>query len=299
MYARYELNQSPFYNLNRKKELFRLLRTSSNGVKRIENANVLYARASANGREIEKPRDDLKRLQKRIEDLLKRNKIPDFIHGPAKGKSYITNASLHVGANEIRCLDIASYFQSTSSKRVFSFFKSRLHCSEDVSGILCMLTTLKGRLPTGSPSSPLISYFAHMEMWESINVLVRSYNCTLSVYIDDVTISGDEVPGSLKNEVKRVLNQYGLRSKKSKEKYYRQGHPAEITGIIVNANKPLSIPRRQHKKMHNTRNSISLVDNEYEGYSLTLKLQGYKAQKSQVEKFLEKASYSAVRELGE
>lgn len=294
MYARYELNQSPFYKLNRKKDLFRLLRTSSNGVNRIKNANVLYARASVNGREIEKPRDDLKRLQKRIEDLLKRNKIPGFIHGPAKGKSYITNASVHIGANEIRCLDIASYFQSTSSKKVFSFYESRLHCSKDVAGILCMLTTHKGRLPTGSPSSPLVSYFANIEMWESINALVKSYNCTLSVYIDDVTISGDKVPRALKNKVKQVLNQYGLRSKRAKEKYYRRGHPAEITGIIVGADKSLNVPRRQHKKAHETRNSISLVDDEYEGYSLALRLQGYDAQKTQVEKFLVSASYSAV-----
>ena len=295
MYARYKLDQSPFYNLKRKKDLFRLLHTSSNGVKRIKNASVLYARASVNGREIEKPRDDLKRLQKRIEDLLKRNKIPGFIHGPAKGKSYITNASVHIGANEIRCLDITSYFQSTSSKKVFSFFESGLHCSKDVSGILCMLTTHKGRLPTGSPSSPLVSYFAHIEMWEAINVLVRSYNCTLSVYIDDVTISGDEVSGTLNHEVKKTLKKYGLRSKKSKEKYYRQGHPAEVTGIIVGAGKPLSVPRRQHKKMHELRNSISLVDNEYEGYSLASQLQGYEAQRAQVEKFLFSASYNAIR----
>ncbi|MEL6628800.1 MAG: reverse transcriptase family protein [Bacteroidota bacterium] len=294
MYARYELDQSPFYNLKRKKDLFKLLRTSSSGIKRVKEANVLYADASVNGREIEKPRDDLKRLQKRIEDLLKRNKIPDFIHGPAKGKSYITNASVHVGASEIRCLDIASYFQSTSSKKVFSFFESRLHCSKDVAGILCMLTTHKGRLPTGSPSSPLISYFAHIEMWESIDVLVKSYNCTLSVYIDDVTISGAKVPGTLKDKVKKVLNRYGLRSKKSKEKYYRQGCPAEVTGIIVGADKPLSVPRRQHKKMHEARNCISFTDDEYEGYSLARRLQGYEAQKAQVEKFLVSASYKSV-----
>ncbi|MEM6503477.1 MAG: reverse transcriptase family protein [Cyanobacteria bacterium P01_C01_bin.89] len=272
------------------------MRTSSNGsgVKRIRNADVLYARASANGREIEKPRDDLKKLQKRIEDLLKRIKVPGFIHGPAKGKSYITNASVHIGAEEVRCLDIASYFQSTSSKKVFSFFESRLHCSRDVAGILCMLTTHQGRLPTGSPSSPLVSYFAHMEMWESINALVESYDCTLSVYVDDVTISGDKVPGILKNKVKKVLNQYGLRSKKSKEKYYRRGHPAEITGIIVSADKSLNVPRRKHKKAHEIRSSIKLVGDEYGEYSLSLRLQGYEAQKAQVEKFLVSASYNAV-----
>lgn len=294
MYARYELDQSPFYNLNRKKDLFQLLGTSSNGVRRIQTADVLYARASANGREIEKPRDDLKKIQKRIEDLLKRNRIPDFIHGPAKGKSYITNASVHIGADEIRCLDIASYFQSTSSKKVFSFFKSKLHCSKDVAGILCMLTTHKERLPTGSPSSPLVSYFAHIEMWEAISALVESYDCTLSVYIDDVTISGDKVSGTLRDGVKKILNRYGLKSKKSKEKYYRRGHSAEITGVIVGADRSLNVPRRQHKKAYETRNSICLVDDEYEGYSLALRLQGYEAQKAQVEKFLSRASYNAV-----
>ena len=294
MYARYGLNQSPFYKLNRKKDLLRLLRTNQSGIRRIKNAKVLYAKSVENGREIEKPRDDLKRLQKRIEDLLKRIELPDFIHGPAKGKSYITNASVHVGASEIRCLDIARYFQSTPSKKVFSFYEGTLHCSRDVAGILCMLTTHKGRLPTGSPSSPLVSYFAHIEMWNYINALVKRYGCTLSVYIDDVTISGDRVPRCLKHEVKALLNQYGLKSKKSKEKYYRQGNSAEITGIIVGADKSLNVPRRQHRKAHETRNSLNLVEGEYEGLSLARKLQGYEAQKAQVENFPTRASYAVV-----
>jgi len=148
-----------------------------------------------------------------------------------------------------------------------------------------MLLTSNERLPTGSPSSPLVSYFAHLRMWEEISVLVKSYNCTLSVYIDDVAISGDRVPKVLLDRVKKMLNKYGLKSKKAKEKHYSQGN-AEITGVILCNDGSLCVPRRQHKKMHELRQSINLTDDEYEGHSLSLQLHGCKVQKAQVENFL-------------
>lgn len=282
-YARYEMNQSPFYKLKSKKKLFKILYISSKKIESLSQATKLYANGSANGRSIEKPRADLKGIQKRVEDLLKRISMPEFIYAPAKGKSYIDNACAHIGAKEVHCLDITAYFQSTPSQRVFWFFNKLMECSPDVAGILTSVLTLDGRLPTGSPSSPVISYFSHQDMWEDIGKIVQGYQCTLSVYVDDVTISGDRVPKVLVAKLKKALNQYGLKSKGSKEKHYRHTDTFEVTGVIVQKNGSVSIPNRQHEKIHKLRKRIKLVDDEHQGYRLAMRLQGCETQKKQVE----------------
>lgn len=283
-YGRYELNQSPFYQLRSKKKLFQLLYTNSRKNRSLSQATKLYSEGLIKERSIEKPRADLKRIQKRIEDLLKRISMPEFIYAPAKGKSYISNACAHIGAQEVHCLDITAYFKSTSSKRVFWFFHKLMECSPDVAGILTDVLTLEGRLPTGSPSSPIISYFSHQDMWKEIGLIVQNHQCILSVYVDDVTISGDEVPKVLISKLKKILNRYGLKNKGCKEKHYHHPGAFEVTGVIVQKDGSVGVPRRQHKKMHELRQRIKLVDNEYQGYKLALQLRGCEAQKRQVER---------------
>lgn len=198
----YELNQSPFYCLESKSKLIELLRVGKRKLSILTKSEDLYREEKITGkngksRSVQKPRPDLKKVQKRVEELLKRIKIPSYIHAPAKGISHINNAQAHINAAVVRKLDIEKYFPSTPSRHVYSFFHKWMKCSPDVAAILTKILTFKGSLPTGSPSSPIISYFSHIKMWKSINEIVNHYNCNLTVYMDDVTISGDCVPDKL------------------------------------------------------------------------------------------------------
>jgi hypothetical protein len=282
-YARYKLNQSPLYKMQSKSDLITLLYTSNEKISELLNHTNLYYKCSINGRLIEKPRADLKRIQKRIEEILKCVSIHDFIFAPAKKKSYISNACVHKGAHEVRCLDIAKYFQSTSSKRVYWFFNKQMKCSPDVSYILTNILTLDGSLPTGSPSSCIISYFSHLDMWEKIGVLVQNYQCTLSVYVDDLTISGESVPKVLIAEIKDIFNQYGLKSKRYKEKHYHNAKATEITGVIVKRDGSLGVPNRQQKKIHTLRRSLKAEGEELKRCKLIQQIKGCEMQKKQVE----------------
>jgi Reverse transcriptase (RNA-dependent DNA polymerase) len=283
-YVRYELDQSPLYKMHSKEKLIKLLHTSYRKIDKLSDRTNLYSKYSINGRSIEKPRADLKRIQKRVEDLLKRILILDFIYAPAKKKSYIDNASVQKGACDVKCLDIAAYFQSTPSERVYWFFNKRMKCSPDVSAILANILTLdNGSLPTGSPSSCIISYFSHLDMWEKIGILAQNYQCTLSVYVDDLTISGNAVPKALIAEIKATFNQYGLRSKRSKEKRYHNAKAVEITGVIVKRDGSLDIPNRQHKKIHTLRKKLTVEKEESKKHKLIEQIKGCEMQKKQVE----------------
>src|SRR3546814_298384 len=64
-------------------------------------------------------------------------------------------------------------------------------CALPIFGDLC---TFEGHLPTGSPLSPILAYYSYHDMWAEIAAFCTAKGYTLTVYVDDVTISGAKVP---------------------------------------------------------------------------------------------------------
>lgn len=282
---RYPVNQSPIYRLRSKRRLAEILRIDLISLKRLAHSERLYTEKEVIGKNgkprlTERPSHELKQVQARISELLSRIEIPDFLFCPARGRSYITNASLHANNAVVRKLDIKEYFQRTSSKRVYWFFHSYMECAEDLAGILAAILTYKGHLPTGSPSSPILSYYAHIDMWEMVYTLAREAGCTLTVYMDDVTLSGVKVPDNLVWEIKKQIHRCGLHY--HKEKFYA-GQVSEVTGVIIR-NGSLKLPNRQHKKIYELGQQLARGVESEQQNTLLNRLQGYEAQADQIEK---------------
>ena len=170
-----KLEQSPFYCLHSKKKLAKILYITPKQLRKVLSKKMLYIEGNKDilnkssdkqkFRHIEKPIRSLKRIQERVKFILSCIELPDFVYSPGKGKSHIKNAKLHQNNPIIMCLDIKKYFFSKSSRRVYWFFNKRMKCSPDVSATLVSLLTYKGYLPTGSPSSPIMSYYAHINIF--------------------------------------------------------------------------------------------------------------------------------------
>lgn len=60
--------------------------------------------------------------------------------------------------------------------------------SKDVAKIMTDLTTYKNKLVTGSPTSG----YLYEDMFTEINEFVTKENMIMTLYVDDITISGDE-----------------------------------------------------------------------------------------------------------
>lgn len=286
-YSRYHLDQSPFFRLTSQAKLAKVLWISKRKLEILMDSDNLYTEdifiKSGKSRLLAKPRYDLKKVQKQIEDILKRIKCPDYLHSPKKDCSYISNAKVHINANVVVTLDIEKYFSSTPSRRVYWFFHKKMQCSPDVASILTKLLTFKDHLPTGSPSSPLIAYFAYVDMWDEINEIVENANCKLSLYIDDVTISGQNVSEKLIWEVKKKIYSNDLSVNKSKEKRYSGKQPRQVTGVILTAKGEMKLPNRQHLKMYKVRKLLKKTNDPETKDNLTQKLQGLESQAKQIE----------------
>ena len=284
--AKYHGEQdSPFYKLRSKAKLASLLFLDVKKLRYLAESEDLYVdfrkeKRRGGFRPISAPRADLKIVQKRIADLLQRIAPPDYLFAPVAGRSYVDNATRHMGAKSVRSLDIEDFFPSCTANKVIWFFRKRMDCSPDVAVILRGIVTRHGSLPQGSPCSPILAYLCYVDMWEEIERLVSESGCKLSVYADDLTISGEIVPESLIWDIKRTLFRHGFRHKATKERS-KIRKPAEITGVILKGD-CLLVPNRQHQKLHEVRKELKASRSTEHHRQLKAQLKGRESQFRQI-----------------
>lgn len=280
-----QLKGTALFKVLTKKRLAELLLTSEGQLKKLVASDELYSswtETKNNGgtRDIEAPYPHLKKVQKRVANLLQAIEAPDYLMAPVKNRSYVTNAAHHIGSRSYRLLDIEGFFPSCSEKRVFWFFNTCMQCNEDVSAILAAICTRNGRLPQGSPCSPILAFFSYIDMWEEIARIAKSSGNKLSIYADDITISGDSVLGETVWLVKQALHKHGHKFNIKKERSI-VNKPVEITGVIVSTDK-LLLPNRQHEKLHKTLIDRSLARSPKARAKLDQQIRGRVAQASQI-----------------
>lgn len=276
------LNQSPLYKLGTRGKLCRLLGITPAELRAASKGDALYhefdiPKKSGGVRHVENPARPLKLIQASLARRLASITPPDYLYCPVKGRCYVSNAAQHVGNRVVRCLDIKSFFPSTPKRRVFWFYKSVLGCSSDLAGLLATLSTYKGHLPTGSPLSPILAFFAYHDVWGRVAELCAAKGHTLTVYVDDLTISGSRVSDADLWLVKRELHRARLHY--HKEKVFRD-RPAEVTGVIVGRDR-ISPPNRQRLKLHTARREVRELDGETRAGALN-RIAGLNAQLGQI-----------------
>ena len=276
---------SRFFRLRSRARLASLLFVGPTKLQALARGQDLYfqfekPKPSGGFREINAPRPHLKAVQARIADLLQRIAPPDYLFAPVAGRSYVDNPAVHRGAASVRLLDIEDFFPSCTANKVIWFFHKRMQCAPDVAAIIRGVVTRNGSLPQGSPCSPILAYLCYVDMWEEISRIVENAGCTLSVYADDLTISGRIVPEAAIWEIKKVLRKHGHRYNVDKERS-KHGRPAEITGVIL-THDGLHAPNRLRKKLHEVRCELARTSSGEHAAVLKAKVRGREAQMRQI-----------------
>ena len=279
----YPLERSPFYRLPSRRKLAELLHVSMPELRRLSGPDHLYshfhvAKKDGSPRLVDNPRDELKRVQRRIARLLSRIMPPEILYSPVKGRSYVDNARRHRGHRVIHSLDVQKYFLSTKSRRVYWFFHRVMLCPTDVAAVLTNIACCDGRLPTGSPLSPIMAYYAHLDVWENVARIAKTHGCVVTIWIDDVTFSGLKVPMAVVWEIKQAINGGGLRYHKEKRAVDRH---AEVTGVVIREGK-LLVPNRQRLKLRNLKRAKDRERRPQANKNLMGRLAGMKGQVAQI-----------------
>lgn len=283
------LDQSPLYKLRTRKKLADLLQITLLQLHQIVDFETVYREREietkkSNGkikvRLTQEPRGSLRTVHERMKRLLSRIEPPGFLFCPVKRRSYVDNAAAHAGASEIRTVDVKDYFTSTLRRRVFWFFNTVMQCEADVAAILAHLLTVNGHVATGSPVSPILCFYSFYDMWHEIAGLASANGCKVTVYMDDLTVSGAVVPEWLMWEIRQRIHCRGLRY--HKERRFTGGF-GEVTGVVLRDGKTI-LPNRQRKRAHEIAVQIRDVPDGKEREGLQRRLSGLRAQRRQVEK---------------
>lgn len=212
---------------------------------------------------ISAPMPRLKRAQYWVLDNIL-GKVPahDAAHGFLAGRSIVSNAAPHAGHDVVINLDVKDFFPSIAFGRIKGVFR-HLGYGEAMATLLALLCSEnraqawqvdgeklfvggKARervLPQGAPTSPMLTNLLCRRLDRRLLGLARQLGFVYTRYADDLTFSAsgeaarDNV-GRLLGRVRWILRDEGFTPHPDKERVMRKGRRQEVTGLVVNADKP-------------------------------------------------------------
>lgn len=185
-------------------------------------------------RHVDNPSVSLKLIQKTIyQRILRKVELPEGFQGGIKGRSTATNAKLHVGRKQLISLDIRNCFHRTSHRKVFDVYCSLFSCSEEIADLLTKLTTYRYGLPVGASTSSMLLALVMLPLYRRLESSLRKRGATLSIYVDDISISGDSV-SDLVPWVKRMFHAEKFLIHPSKTKFADSSRCQRTPGAVVN-----------------------------------------------------------------
>jgi hypothetical protein len=238
-----------------------------------------FTRAKKGGgqREITEPERDLKRVQHAI---LRRFLAGSPGHPAAvayrKGTSTAHHVWAHAGAAVIVTADVQDFFPSTQEHRVEAWWRERVE--DDMAALLTRLTTYRGGLPQGAPTSPALSNHVNRDLDVHLSSRAEAAGARYTRYCDDLAFSWLHEPGPLadfESAVRVILHEYGytLHPEKGWRMYHRRDEP-EITGVILTRHGRVCLPAAMKRRMRKLGRSADPRD--------AARLEGYRGYEAMV-----------------
>jgi hypothetical protein len=230
-------------------------------------------------RQLAEPDPPLKELQRQLVDavLNKRQPHPAAL-GFRRGKSAADHAWAHAGAALVITADIADFFPSTHARRVQAWWRAQ-GCSEALARVLARLTTHRGALPQGAPTSPPLSNLVNVELDQALHAHARQGGAAYTRYADDLAWSWPDGAGPQSDFAQRVaallgMAGYRLNPAKSWRVATRREAPV-VAGLVLTPQGGVALPPELLAAMRALERSDDPRDRR--------RLEGYRAYQAMVE----------------
>lgn len=198
-------------------------------------------------RNLATPKGELRRILRNLNILLQRFDFPNNMHGGIKGRTTLTYALPHLSKPAVLKSDITDFFPSIHPKRVYIMFINTLKCTPDVAHYLTRLTTIKGELPQGSPTSAVIANIINLGIASRIKGLAKTFNGDSGTFVDDIVLSGPKFIGRFKPIVLKIIKQEGFNANRKKSECFSGNSETVIAGIRVENG--IDVPSKKIKEV--------------------------------------------------
>lgn len=227
-------------------------------------------RKGGGDRQIDAPNPLLKALQRSLADRLyeclaeieaaskHKNKLS---HAFRYDASIISNAKAHKARRYVLNLDLKDFFPSYNFGRVRGFFLANndFKLAEPVATTIAQIACNDGKLPQGSPCSPVLTELLTHFLDIRLAGFARHYKCTYSRYADDMTFSTNqkEFPAALAiqeretwklgDELRTRIEGASFTINNAKTRMQCRGSRQSVTGLIVN--EKVNVPESYYKRV--------------------------------------------------
>ena len=176
----------------------------------------------------------LKTVQRGIyRNILKRIKLPSYAFGGIERRDNILNAKMHQGNKFFFNTDLRNFYPGITHVQVYEMFASR-GFAPATANILTKLTTYKGQLPQGTPTSPYLANLVFVKAGTEIQEFAKANNLTFTTFVDDITLSGKDDFQPLVNTIIEMITSKGFTI--SHNKTFYQTKMPKVTNVIVMRN---------------------------------------------------------------
>lgn len=249
-YERYAFDRSPWVQNLTQRDLAELLGWKKQQLEALIRDKDRYVRRELKlignkNRKLAIPIGKLRTIHERIKFHLNKIKQPPYLYSPRKGRAQRDNAEHHADQLQFLIFDIKQFYPSTTDEHIFRWAYHVAGLKSDVAGLFTKLVAVDGKMPFGSPVSPVLTTHVHRAMFDAIYEICQAHNLRMSVWVDDVTISGRFVRGELVEKIRAVIRKQGFQTHKIKFK--SAGRPVIVTGVPIENRRvtsPLSLHRR-------------------------------------------------------
>lgn len=211
-----------------------------------------HPKPSGGTRPIDTPKEKLKFVQRRInERILQRTRISKVAIGGVRGKRLRDNLMPHVGQYMVANFDLTSFFSNINNRQVYRLY-ILIGASPDVARTLTRLTTFKGRIPQGAPTSPMLAnlvagYEKRKCLDERLQNLCRQNKLRPTRWIDDISMSGPQHLEKFEPTILSIFKQSGFIPNRKKTAFASKDEAQFITGHLVNT-KP-NVNKQERKRL--------------------------------------------------
>lgn len=162
-------------------------------------------------------------------------------HAFEKGKNIITNASVHRNKRYVLNIDLEDYFGAFHIGRVIGFFEKNKHFGfpHEVAVTIAKIACYQGKLPQGSPCSPVITNLICENLDIKLIRLAKKYRLDYTRYADDITFSTNHTKFIMSQEVFMdeliaTIKSAGFNINSRKTRLQYKESQQKVTGLVVN-----------------------------------------------------------------